>query len=502
MRALAVVVAIVVAIVVYGFVGWNALIAIGPHLGGIPSLPAINGGPSFQGAATTPHPVRAARIPQNPFLAGNGRSSIHVDAYMSDTNTGSGPLGDRISASSTWQVGECATLTFDSRGRIISLCVRPVGRFLVMLEPDTLDRVATFALPDREGGLPALIGAGSGALTDFSGGGYFYLDDHDRAVVPTTTEHVYVIAQTEDPGFRLVRDIDLNDVLGDGDAIISVLPDWEGRLWFVTSDGVVGVIPRGAGAPLTDDLGESIDNSFAVDETGGVFIVTDKAMYRFDAGRHDQPRVSWRQRYPNSGVTKPGQGGAGSGTTPTLLGRQWVGITDNAEHMGVVVYRRQQHVRGSRLVCRQPVFEPGRSATENSLIAAGRSFLVENNYGYGGPASTVLGGTAEPGFTRVEIDRDERGCATKWESDVRAPSVVPKLSLANGLVYTYTKPAGATSEPWYLTALDYRTGHTVWKALAGRGFSFNNHYAPVTIGPDGSAYVGVVGGIVRLADGA
>ena len=33
------------------------------------------------------------------------------------------------------------------------------------------------------------------------------------------------------------------------------------------------------------DTGEPIGNSFAVDETGGVFIVTDKAMYRFDATR-------------------------------------------------------------------------------------------------------------------------------------------------------------------------------------------------------------------------
>ena len=499
-RALAVVAAIVVAIVVYGFIGWNLLINLGPSFG-IPSLPAVDPPPSYRGEPAAARPVRAGRVPQNPFMAANGRSSIHVDAYMSDANAWAGPAGRDPTTESTYQVAECATLTFDSRGRIVTLCVRPVGRYLAMFEPDSLDRVATFDLPDREGGLPALIGAGGGALTDFSGGGYFYLDHRDRAVVPTTTEHVYVIAQTDDPGFRLVRDIDLNPVLEDDDAIVSVLPDWEGRLWFVSQDGVVGTIPRGDGAPRVRDLGEGIDNSFAVDETGGVYVVSDAAMYRFEAGRGGAPEVSWREPYRNSGVNKPGQSGAGSGTTPTLLGREWVGITDNAEHMGVVVYRRRENVEGRRLVCRQPVFEPGRSATENSLVGAGRSFLVENNYGYEGPGSTLLAGTSEPGFARVDIDPDGRGCRVRWESDVRAPSVVPKLSLAIGLVYTYAKPAGSTSAPWYLTALDFRTGRTVFETQTGRGLNYGNHYAPITLGRDGSAYVGVLTGIVRVADG-
>ena len=45
------------------------------------------------------------------------------------------------------------------------------------------------------------------------------------------------------------------------------------------------------------------------------------------------------------------------------------------------------------------------------------------------------------------------------------------------------------------------TGKTyVAQVLAGEGLGFNNNYAPVSLGPDGSAYVGVLGGLVRLAD--
>ena len=79
--------------------------------------------------------------------------------------------------------------------------------------------------------------------------------------------------------------------------------------------------------------------------------------------------------------------------------------------------------------------------------------------------------------------------------------MVPKLSLANGLVYAYTKPPTADgTDPWYFTAIDFRTGQVIYKRLAGTGLGFNNNWAPVTLGPDGTAYVGALGGLVLLRD--
>ena len=77
--------------------------------------------------------------------------------------------------------------------------------------------------------------------------------------------------------------------------------------------------------------------------------------------------------------------------------------------------------------------------------------------------------------------------------------VVSKLSMANGLVYTYTKPPGS-SDPWYWTAISFRTGRTVYKALAGTGLGYNNNYAGIAISPTGAEYVGALGGIVALRD--
>lgn len=493
MRAL-LLVGLLVAIPFGIWCAWQLLVWVGPSLGGIPQPPAIDPPPRFQGAPTRPRPVRAEPVPQHPFMGPNGAAVLHVDAYMSDAHEAPGPLGHDIEATSRFLVGECGTVTFDRAGRIITVCIRPRQRFLALLDPESLEVLDTYELPPRQGGL---LGYAPGMFSDVSGGGYFYLDHRDRAVVPTTTRRVWTVEVDEEGEFRRVDEIDLRSAIEEGDALQSVLPDWQGRLWFVSRDGVVGFVSREERAPLATGVGEGIDNSFAVDETGGVFVVSDRALYRFEAGARG-PRQVWREPYANTGERKPGQFAAGSGTTPTLLGRRWVAITDNADPMAVVVYRRDAGFRGEREVCRQRVFEAGASATENTLIGIGRSLVVENNHGYEGPASALLGGTSEPGVARVDIDRDGRGCRIRWESQERSPSVVPKLSLATGLVYVYTKPAGATSEPWYLTAIDFRTGRTLFRIQAGRGLGFNNHYAPITLGTDGAAYVGALGGLIRM----
>ena len=473
--------------------------------------------PGFEGTTATPNPVNGGpAAPRNPFMAPNPRNNIHDDPYMSDTYRLPGPLGDGAEPSAYFPPGhECGSITFDSQGRIVTVCVgldRPV---LVLLDPHSLQVLAAMPLPPRN------VTPGGNPFTDFSGGGYFYLDQRDRAVVPTNDRQILVVSITPGPGFQVDADYDLSKVVPQGEGIVSVLPDWSGRLWFVTRQGLVGTIDRGSGKVRAKRLsGEGISNSFAVDQTGGVYIVSDKALYRFDANSKGGPGVSWRLVYPNSGIHKPGQSDAGSGTTPTLMGGKWVAITDNADPMNVDVYRRALKVKGkekgkrkakARRVCSAPVFARGASATDNSLIGTDRSLIAENNYGYTISAANLSGGVSSPGLTRIDVvkkkakkggkgkHRAKFRCRKVWTSDERAPSVVPKLSLANGLVYTFTHPVRSDGiDSWYLTALDFRSGRTVYSRLAGTGFAFNNNYAPVTLGPDSTAYVGVLGGVVAF----
>ena len=463
----------------------------------IPEGPGANQLPQFIGSPATPNPVFAPAIPQNPFMAQNGKSNVHDDAYMSDTYTWSGPLGRHMDRASTFQAAECGTLTFDHAGRIVAICVGLEGPRLVMFDPQTLSLLAAFPLPPRQPG-------GGNPFTDFSGGGYFYLDDRDRAVIPTTTREIWIVRETTSPagpGLVLDRAYDLNGTVAPDDKVISALPDWHGLIWFASTKGVVGTVNPDTGAVKSLNTGEAIGNSFATDESGGVYIVTDEKMYRFEAASDGSPQVSWSDVYPNTHEQKPGQTEHGSGTTPTVMGSQYVSITDNADPMDIVVYKRAKSITGSRVVCIQPVFQQGASATDNSLIGTDTAMVVENNYGYSGPGATENGKTTTGGLERVDVDRATGACHRVWHSDERAPSVVPKLSLNNGLVYTYTKdPRSDGQDPWYLTALDFRSGRTVWKRIAGEGLGYNNNYAPVTLGSNSYAYVGVLGGLVRLRD--
>jgi hypothetical protein len=452
----------------------------------------------FVGSPAKPDPFFVPPVPQNPFMAPNGLSNLHDDAYQTDTYAWSGPLGRGTGTRSAFYPGtaltrECASITFDSHGRLVAICVgldRPV---LAVIDPRNLEPLATYPLPPRQ------PGAGN-PFTDFSGGGYFYLGRGDRVVVPTTTRHVYVLAETPGPGIELRHDFNVSPALTSDDKIVSALPDWDGRLWFASAKGVVGWIDRATGQIHTRDLGAPIGNSFAVDERRGVYVVTDRALYRLTAD-HGHVGVVWRHGYPNDGTVKPGQTEAGSGTTPTIMGGgRYVAITDNADPIHVMAFQRRADPVGRRVVCRTPVFRKGASSTDQSLIGAGRSLIAENNYGYK-IAATENGGVTAPGLQRVDLDRDGRGCHTVWRSQERAPSVVPKVSTRAGLVYTYTKPPRKDNQDaWYLTALDFDTGRTVWHRLSGEGLGFNNNYAPVTIAPNGTAYVGVLGGLVKFRD--
>jgi hypothetical protein len=92
-------------------------------------------------------------------------------------------------------------------------------------------------------------------------------------------------------------------------------------------------------------------------------------------------------------------------------------------------------------------------------------------------------------------------CAVRWTSDQAAPGVSPRLSLPTGLLYAYTKRHswwGANA--WYLSALDVRTGRTVFSVRTGLGSLLDGHRGEVAIARDGSAYVTTLGGMVRVRD--
>jgi hypothetical protein len=457
--------------------------------------------PRYQGAPARARPLPATVAPQNPYLARDPRSNIHNDTWMTDAYRRRGPLGrSSLAFSGAMPPALCGSLTFHSRGYLVSVCpslvAPPQAR---AIDPDTLEILASYDMPN------APDPPGTRPYQNFAGGGYFFLDGRDRIWSATKTGHLFVLKVARDGrSITRVRDYDLSGVLDSDERITSALPDFRGRIWFVSkNNGKVGILdPRSRRVRLVR-LGEDIQNSFTIDR-GAVYVVSSRRMYRFSA-RRGRPRVDWSVRYRNSGIVKPGQADAGSGTTPTIMDGGFVAITDNADPMNVVVYRKSRRLRHGqrRVVCQVPVFEKGASATENSLITAGRSLFVENNYGYQDPFGPGAGALTTPGFARVDVNAKGTGCRRRWTNRTeRVPTVVSKLSTRTGLLYTYTRdeapPAG---QPYFWTAISARTGRTAFKVYAGSGLGFNNNYAGLALGPDGTAYLGVIGGIVALRDG-
>jgi hypothetical protein len=455
--------------------------------------------PQASGAPFAATPFTATHAPQNPFMASNPNNNLHDDPWMTDAYNRSGPLGTNLQATSgALPPALCGSLTFDRHGRIVSVCPSITSPITArIIDPATLTIRASYTL-----GTPNP--SGPTAFQNFTGGGYFFLDAQDRIWSATKTSHLVVLAENGD-GTRLskVADYDLTHVLTADERVTSALPDFHGRIWFVSKkDGKVGVLDPKTRRIGSIRLGEEIENSFAVDRDA-VYIVSDQRMYRFSLrGQSLTPHVDWKVTYKNSGIHKPGQVDAGSGTTPTIMSGGYVAITDNADPMDVVVYRTATHAT-KRTVCTVPVFAKGASDTENSLIGSGRSLFVENNYGYQDPFGPTAGAQTTGGFARVDVNAKGTGCTLAWtNTSVSAPTVVPKLSTKTGLIYTYERvPAPTGEQPYFWTAIDARTGTVAFRRYAGSGLGFNNNYAGIALAADGSAYLGVISGIVRLKDG-
>jgi hypothetical protein len=496
------------------FSAWKRLLT-----GSIPNapLPAQVPDPVRYHPADYSAAIRHVPISQHPYMAPAGGNNMHCDAYMSDTYEASGPLGDNTQvASRTQGFGGYGTIAFDGAGRLVGVYSNGRGFQLEMMDPYTLEELASYDLPPRpwywflQGVLPwEYLGAGT----------YFYLDDRYRAVVPTT-DHALQIVQAPDPPesdqFELVRRYDLADFVVPmswprQDSIAWVLPDWSGEYyWYATTEGMVGTVGVESGVVHTMRLGgEMVENAFAVGEDG-VYILSDHALYRFSQDGSGIINVDWRTEYDRGPGRKPGHITRGSGTSVTLIGDSdgLVVITDNAEpRISVLFFRRSD----GGVVCSVPVFEEGKSGTDVSTAGFEHaddnghgtgtySVLIENNWGH----HLFPRSYPEPGLTRVDATRSDDGtysCQQVWASGEKGIGVF-KLSLGSGLAYMYWRSEGDPIARWYLTAVDFQTGETVYEKLAGTGPGYNNWAGALFLHPDGgTAYSTTLFGMVMIRDG-
>lgn len=454
-------------------------------------------------------------VPQHPFLAPNGRSNMHNDAYMTDTYEIDGPSGlsPEIAQQSYYDgMNTCATIAFDAEGRILTTSAAMLQFSILLLDPVSLEVLASYPLPPRDITDPLF------PYNDTSGATYFVVDHQERIVLADSENAVQVIEHLDTDGeFVQVSRYDLSGhvLTMDPPALDHVqmaIPDWEGEhLWFTTRYGIVGTIDLETGDVETIDLGgEELQNSFAVGEDG-VYIVSDHAMYRLNADDAGIPSIDWRREYDRGTDVKPSNFNQGSGTTPQLFG-DLVAIGDNAEpRMNVLFLHRSD----GRLACSIPVFDDGQSTTENALPGLVRegpdgleySVIVDNNYGI--DRSNILGSDGcwtghAGGLVRIDAVPDGSGgheCSQVWRSPEKSSQILPKLSLSNGLLYIYTYEHRTDGDyDFHLTAVDFETGETVFSVPTGTGLDYANFGQPMALGPGGAAYLGTMNGLLRIAD--
>ena len=464
-----------------------------------------------------PTPIAHVEIPQHPFMASNGGNNMHCDASMSDAYDAAGPVGIRTEVSSRTQgFGGYGTVATDSLGRLVAVFSNGRGFQLELMDPFTLEELASHDLPGRPwywllGGIMPweYIGAGM----------YFYLDEQDRAVVPTTKNTIQVVRTpgATGGGFELEREYDLSDHVvpmrwPHRDSVAWVLPDWSGAYyWYATTGGMIGTVDVDNGEVRTLRLdGEIVENSFAVAEDG-VYILSDRALYRFSQDGTGAIAVDWRTPYDRGPGRKPGHITRGSGTSVSLVGdaNGLAVITDNAEPRIHVIFVRRAD--GS-VACSAPLFAEGRSGTDISAACfeqadeAGRgtgvySAVIENNWG----RHTFPRSRPEPGLTRIDAVRHDDGtftCQEVWANPVKGICVF-KLSFGSGLVYTYWRSEECRPTTWILSAIDFASGETAFRQRVGTGLGFDNWAGALFLHPDGGIlYSTTLFGLVMIRDAA
>lgn len=461
-------------------------------------------------------------------LAPTGSATMHGDGWQSDTHPVAGLFREPVEVRSRRAGGalqrQCATFLFRRDGKIFALCGGLFSFRIVLIDPATLSALASYDLPMRPTAFQTIIHRDPSITSnDSSGGAYMVLDDRDRLVLGDSRHRVQILEAADTGGawtIGSVRQWDLRRFIphdcqhydnwfpsGSCDMLTSVVPGPGGHFWWTTRHGRIGTLsPRTGQVSPIALKNEEIQNAVA-QEDGTIYILSDHALYAFGAAPDGKPRLRWRQPYDRGSSRKTGSINQGSGTTPTLIGSEFIAIADNADRrINLVVMRRGELPAGTkRLVCSIPMFADGASATDNSMVGFGRSLVVENNYGYTNAREQTDYRNVKGGVSRFDIRADGSGCDMIWTSPLKMPSVVAKLATRSGIIW-YMSVAGtrqpddgrAEKQLWSVTGLDFATGREVARIPLGTGNDWNNNWSALALGPDDSIYVGTTRGFAQV----
>jgi len=179
--------------------------------------------PVALGEPVAARPLPELRAPEHPLLAEGQRSGMHAGSHNNDVSFYAGPLGNNTVAKHrkfSSLLGISPNISFDRKGRLITVSMQLGGIELHLLDADTLETLAMYQMPKK-------------SSRDNSGGGYFHLDKDDRPILAPNDNTIKILDVVEDEqGIRwqVVENYELGDLLPDGANIHDVMPDWQGNL--------------------------------------------------------------------------------------------------------------------------------------------------------------------------------------------------------------------------------------------------------------------------------
>jgi hypothetical protein len=480
----------------------------------------------------------------NPHLADSPWPGNHRNSYAQASSPYPGPTGpaERVNVDHDGFASAPIVLSFSPEypdgGRVIWASTVGLTNEILKIDPDTVTVIDKY-IPQLE--------EGAGPGTNSVSGAYNLVDADNRLHVGQATAlEVYgdAVPGKRDSTIALLRRFDLPAaaLCGD-DQLVGITMTYDGHVAFATENGVIGVVPRQPERMTTERLRtfsingkdcaggpdgevETISNSIAADEKGGLYVVSSHAMYRID-WKGNRLSQTWRSGYAGAGGSGGGRLGAGSGSTPTLMGTaadddRFVVITDGQELMHLVLMWRNKVPAGwqpiregadPRIACEIPVTfgdeSANRSLSEQSVLVRGHSAVVVNNLQQLDPVIgqlppqvapysqllSGLPGNAPTGIQRFDWDSETKTCDVAWSNpDVAIPNGIPTMSAATNMIYGI----GARDGGWTLEGLDWHTGEVALTVETTAFPTSNSFYAATTIGPDGTVWTGNFGGVTRF----
>lgn len=500
-----------------------------------------------------------AASPYNPWLADSPWSQVHGGAWQQDSTTAAGPT-------SAAQLG---TPQFVATGLVniapLQSPLYPNGKRAYW--GGTIDTIYKVAVVNGQLKLISSISRSGGTLSNLTtpfAGAYTavrydntYLTGAKRTVLayrdtnpgdinsPISLYKSYVIPTSvvPDPGALTPDHITGMNVLFDG------------KIAVVTRFGYVGVVDIENGRSYFKKVGshskgglQKISNSIAVASDGGIYVVSNEEIYRFQwisgsswatssllSPVDDAASCSscWRQGYP---VAEQAAGtlGDGSGSTPSLMGPngEYVVITDGAKVANLSVYRTDTLTGGqTRLVDAIPVnfgqADRTNTASEQSVVVSGYGMaVVSNDYrdirniGDDIPfftkplINTILtlpalqniatarvtllgyGPRHQPwGVQKFSFDPSAGQLRSDWvRTDVSCPNAVPIMSEPSRRFYC----VGAKNLIWTIESLDWDTGQNHFRKYLGVLPRYNSFYAATEIAAEGGMIYGSIDGVVYV----